>query len=303
MGYPSQTEKGVRYVSYAIILFLIVGILTAVLYVVLWPLIAMVTTLDPNTFDPNDPGFGALLGAVLAVAAMGCGIAVMALVGLILGLIGLIGVNKGKIEFGPAHAQRVDRALIMLLLGIIVPTVGSFILSFALAGSVTTTPGLGGFTPVLDVAYAAGSLVLAVVGAVLVGLFLLWSVEALTTPETRKLGVAALALGITSAAVTSVITFVLLAAVPIPTRPEDVTILFAVPGIAGQGISVASLGLWYVMYRRILERFRRGELRAAPPAPMYMPPYPPAYGPPMQPQPPPPMPPQPPQQPPTPPGP
>ncbi len=262
---PSQTEKGVRNVSITIVIFLVVELLLVGLLAALAPIIAFVTI-----GGPPDPG---LLAAALTFLAFVCVLLIVYVVGLIFGLIGLIALHKGRDEFGPAHAQKIDRGIIVLILGIFLPLV---------VGAIGSTEDIGGgavgLTPRTTVISAAAGLASGVLGSLLVGLFLLWSVEALTTPVLRMRAMIALVLGIAAGAAGGVASIVILSTTTVQTGNF---VVFLIPGILSAGISVISLGLWFMTYRGVLERFKRGELRAAPPVmypPMYMPPQYPQYG-------------------------
>ncbi|HLE45944.1 MAG TPA: hypothetical protein VI915_03000 [Thermoplasmata archaeon] len=125
-AYPSQTEKGLRYASYSMILFLVAALLGVVLIVALMPILAAVLTMPPGgTPDPS------IIGAALGVLAAACALVVVELIALILGLVGLIAIHRGKMEFGPEHSQKVDRAVLVLVFGIVLPIIGG-----AVAGSI-----------------------------------------------------------------------------------------------------------------------------------------------------------------------
>ncbi len=267
--YPSQTEKGVRNASYAMILFLVANLLAIVLVLALMPLIAAVFTMPPGgTPDP------ALVGTILGVVAAGCGLLIIELVGAIMGLLGLIAINRGKMEFGPEHSQRVDRGVIALVVGIILPIIGGVVV-----GTLGAAGGLGSIVPSMNPIAASASAAIGIAGTILVGLFLLWTVEKLVTPDKRRLGIIALVLGVVAGVAAAVTQLVVLYTVPLPTRPQDFSFLFVVPSAVGGGISTISVALWYMMYRSVSDRFKRGELQPIPPTPMYPPPYAQPYAP------------------------
>lgn len=285
----SHTEKGLRYVSYAIILIMLLNVLFVVFLFALFPLIALVSTLDPNTIDPNDTALlTSILGAAFALLAAACAIVIIGLVGLILGIVGLVSLNRGKQEFGMEHAQRVDRAVIMVVLGFLVPIIAG--VAIGVGAIVTATPGALEFS----IGPAAGSIIVGVLATVLVGLFLLWSVETLSTPNLRRLGLYAITVGIIASMSGGALTLGLLATNPIPTTPQDFTLIWLVPGILTYSLSIVSLGLWYMAYRGVLGRFASSALRPMIPQPLYppTPAYPPGYWPPAQQVPPPQQPPQ-----------
>jgi len=73
-------------------------------------------------------------------------------IGLVFGLLGLVSIHKGRDEFGPEHAKRLDRGIIVLILGIFVPA------AIGAAGSVgggVLGGGSVGFTPRTSFASAA----------------------------------------------------------------------------------------------------------------------------------------------------
>ena len=266
-GYPSQTEKGIRNISIAMIVFLLVQILIIGLLFAVAPIIALVSV--GGTPTPE------LIAAALTLLALVCVLLIVYVIGLVFGLLGLVAIHKGRDEFGPEHAKRLDRGIIVLILGIFVPaaigaagTVGGGVLG---GGSV-------GFTPRTSFASAAAGLAGGIVGSLLVGLFLLWSIEALTTPLLRARAMIALVLGIVAAGAGGAANLVVVATVPTPTTPAGY-LPFILPGVVAPAISVISLAVWYLTYRAVLERFKTGELRATPPV-LYPPPYPPPYAPP-----------------------
>ena len=257
---PSQTEKGVRNVSQTIVIFMVVQLLVIGLVLALLPILAILLT------SGGDPS--AALGALFSLLAVFCVLAVVYVVGLVLGLIGLIALHKGRDEFGPQHAQKIDHGLIVLIIGIIVPGIVSAISS---GGG----PGAVGIQPTVSLAGAAGGFVAGVRGPLLVGLFLLWAIETLATPEIRQRAMIALILGMAAGISAGVASLVVLYTVTPPTSASDLAAFFpfVIPSIVSAAISFVSLLVWYTAYRSVLDRFKRGELRAAPPAIMMPPPY------------------------------
>ncbi|TLZ70414.1 MAG: hypothetical protein E6K10_07965 [Methanobacteriota archaeon] len=262
---PSQTEKGLRNISQTIILFVLIDAMGIVLLLAFLPLIAAAV------ISPSDPGF---LAAAITILAVVCVLLVVIVIGLILGLVGLLALHKGRDEFGPAHAQKIDHGLIVLIIGIIVPGVVS-----GIGG--TSAGGLGtvGLSPQITLVGALSELAGGVLGALLVGLFLLWSIEALATPQIRQRGMMAFILGLAAGIARGVASLAVLYAVGPPSSAATLAqfIPYIIPGTVSAGLSIASLAVWYLAYKAVLDRFKRGELRAAPPAIMMPPPYPPAY--------------------------
>ncbi len=267
----SETESGIRYLSYGMILFAITSAANIVLLFVLFPLIAAFLTTPAGS--PPDP---ALFGSLFAVAGAGCAISLVSIIGAIFGLLGLVSVHRGGDEFGPEHSRRVERGLIVVIVGILVPLVGQAAVVILAAAS-STFPG-STFVPTFNPVVALGQLAFGLVQVILLGLFLLWTVELLVTPSGLTRAKWAFILGIVGVGAGVVGTLTILAVVPVPTRLEEVTLWFLVPSAIAQGVSIASLLSWYLVYHGVLERFRRRELVARPPA-MYVPvpPYYPGY--------------------------
>jgi len=69
---------------------------------------------------------------------------------------------------------------------------------------------------------------------------------------------------------------------PLPSQPTEIPFAFATAEISGDVLGGVSIILWLIVYRRTLDRFRRGELVAIPARaaysspPPYIPPAPPA---------------------------
>jgi hypothetical protein len=273
----SETESGIRYLSYALILFAIYSAASIALQFVLFPLIAALMTSGPG--NPPDPAF---VGRMFALAGAGCAVSLVSLVGAILGLIGLMGVYRGGDEFGPEQRRRIERGLIVVILGIVVSFIGPGVLSsFTLASS----PFSGSaFVPRFNPVFILGGLALGLLQVILMGLFLLWTVELLASPSDLIRARLAFLLGIVGVCAGSFAALAIFAVVPLPTRLEEVTPLFLAPSAITQGISIVSLVVWYLAYHGVLERFRRRELVARPPV-MYVPYYP-GYYPPAYPMPP-----------------
>ncbi len=257
---PSQTEKGIRQISYAILCFLITGIISIVVVVLILPLLSSFITGNVN------PG---MLGAAVGILVGACSLLIVELIGLIFGLLGLISVHHGRNEFPPEHGKLLDRATIALVVGIILPIIGSFYTT--LAGV-----GLGGnIVPATTLAEAGITSGLGIVGSVLIGLFLMWLVESMNTPAGKQRALIALILGVVSGIIALVIDVAVFVAMPaVVTRPQDFIGYLILPAIAGGAVSVISIVLWYMVYREVLARFKTGEVRPAPPMPMYPPPYP-----------------------------
>src|SRR4030067_1127212 len=95
---PSQTERGVRQVSYAIITFLAMTVFTIVL-------IAALSSMISNLLvAPGDVGVG-FFGALIGLLAAACGLLVIELIGLVYGLLGAMATPPGGREVGAEHRR------------------------------------------------------------------------------------------------------------------------------------------------------------------------------------------------------
>src|SRR3989304_2739806 len=105
--YPSQTKKGVRQASYAIILFMVANALGIVFILALMPLLAEVLTLPPG----GVPSAG-FFGGLIAVAAAGCGLLVVELAGAPVWAPGVGSTPRSKGDWGPGPTEKVDHAVL-----------------------------------------------------------------------------------------------------------------------------------------------------------------------------------------------
>lgn len=265
--WSSQTEKGIRYLSYTILLFLLAGVIGILMIAALAPVLAALAgAAQTGTIDPS------ILGALGGFLAAACGLFIVSLVGLIMGLIGLLALHKGGVEFGPEHAKRIDHGIIVLIIGILVPLIGGVAVSAAAIGSGLGVPGSSLTIPTLNPGAIAGSIALGAFQAILVGLFLIWSVERLVDPPAFRRAYLALALGIAGSVAGGSVSLTLLVMGSFPIRLEDLAALIVVESLLSQGFSIPSLALWYSVYSGVLRRFRQRELQPAPPGWIYPPP-------------------------------
>ncbi len=259
--FPSQTEKGIRHVSNAMVVFLVLGIVD----------VAVVSFLEPIL--PAAPTNMTAIATAIAIVGATCGVFVAEIVGAVLALLGVLALHRGRSEFGPGHERLVDRGILVLVLGVILPVAASNLL-WAVGTSVGAVPRA---TPNLDPWIIATTSGLGVMASLFAGLFLLWTIEGLATPEGRKRGIIALALGVASGIVGGVSGAVVAATTPVPTGPGNFAYAFLLPNFLATAISVVSILLWYGTYRGVLGRFRGGELRPTPPVPAYPLPFAPGY--------------------------
>ncbi|MCK4443981.1 MAG: hypothetical protein KAW09_05525 [Thermoplasmata archaeon] len=124
-----DTEKGVKHLNWAIIIYIFASLLVFFAMIVILVLIQdVLTSTDPDAWAEI---VGPLVGAVGLI----CGGSVLLLVTLILGLLGLYEMYTGRNEFGEKHATYVSRAVILIVLYIVLLVVGT-VVSFAFIGFV-----------------------------------------------------------------------------------------------------------------------------------------------------------------------
>ncbi len=264
---PSQTQKGVRYLLYAAVTGLVAGVAGVVLDLAIVPLFL---SLPPGSGFTIDPAF---LMVALTVEAAGCGIDILLAIALAFGVLGFVALRDGAMEFGPERTQRMDRVLVVGIIGGVLPLIGAF---------------YGGATSFASITASFGSTVslvaqgLGIAGALLLGLAALWAVESLVAPAGRTHALLALAMGVASGAAAIVLSLAVSLAIPTLSSFGDL-VYFVVPAVVGGAVSIVSLALWCVVFRGVLNRFRAGELQPAvriPYVPMYWPGYAPPYPPP-----------------------
>src|SRR6266540_1827323 len=184
-------------------------------------------------FAPIDPerATGSGSGPAGLVAAGGA-LAVFLFIDAILVVIGLRNLRAGRSELGPEHSMRITQSQTTMIVYVVITFVN-------------------------------------VVLAVLAGLAVFWIVEGLLDRPTRAWAIRALALGVGSAVAVLVIGFTFLALTPLPSQPTEIPFAFAMAEITGDVLGGASIVLWLMVYRRTLDRIRRGELVVIPPGAAY----------------------------------
>jgi hypothetical protein len=110
---PSQTERGVRYMSNAILTLLVIQILVDGVTWASFPALAVYITTQVATVG------------VLAFTAAICGALLFMAAALFVGSQGVAALHRGRYEFSPEHARNVDRAMLVLGLGFVLSVLSS----------------------------------------------------------------------------------------------------------------------------------------------------------------------------------
>jgi len=121
-----ETEKGVKHIHWGIIIYVLAMILSLVSIILTYMFIEeILVETTPGEIPEN-------MGLILGIASVACGFLLLLLIAVVLWLLGLYEMHKGKNEFGPEHSTKVTRGVILVTIYIIL-FVSSMILSFVLA--------------------------------------------------------------------------------------------------------------------------------------------------------------------------
>jgi len=254
----SRTATALRFFTAAMGLAVVERILRIAIVVAFWPAIAIFAPIDPERATGSGAGPAGLVAA-------GGALAVFLFIDAILVVIGLRNLRAGRSELGPEHSMRITQSQTTMIVYVVVAFLGNIGVA---ATSGTFLPWLGYTFSINPARYAAFTFV-NVVLAVLAGLAVFWIVEGLLDRPTRAWAIRALALGVGSAVAVLVIGFTFLALTPLPSQPTEIPFAFAMAEITGDVLGGASIVLWLMVYRRTLDRIRRGELVVIPPGAAY----------------------------------
>jgi hypothetical protein len=257
--YEGRTIRGVRWVTWALLIQLAALTLSAVVTV------ALVELLGPSV---NYPGPAFLFAVSIEIAAV-CGLVIAQIVALVFYLVGFQGIHAGRHEYGPAQDRMMDRALVFLVLAIVMGVAQGFSPFAAIWGVLSGVP-----TDVATYAYV-GSLALQSTAALFAGLTLMSSVSVFADPSQRARLLIGIILGAVGAAAGTVI---LLVAELLEGTPSAVETVVA-STLAGQGTCAISLIVFFLVYREVHHKLEAGLIPPAlPRPPIFWPYYYPAYG-------------------------
>ncbi len=263
-----ETLKGLKHINWGIILHIV-----ATLLLLLTALVAITVAISAiGTSDPD-------LGALVAVGALVCGGGLIGLVAIILWLLGIYEMHKGKDEFGSEHSTNVSRAVILIILFVVL-TVISFFVTLVLALSwisLTATPS--DIIESLRLTILVGGII-GIVTTAMLGLAIVYLILSLCDEKYKKILWAAFAIYMILTVVGTAISIaVIYGDLSSITNVDDITNLSSAGDLA-QGMSFIAFILFLLAYRHAYNRVRIGELQPAPmPQPQmgYMPPPPGPY--------------------------
>ncbi len=262
----SRTKTALGLFAAVMVLAAVERVVRVVILAAFWPAIAFFAPIDPE----RTPGTGAVPQSA-GLAAAGGILAAFLFVDLLLTSVGFHFLRSGRSEFGPHHSTRVAHSGIAMVLYLVLAFVGNIALAVTFRSFL---PWLG-YTFSLNPARYASFTLVNIGLAVLAGFAVLWMVEKLLDPRALTLAIGAFALGVGSAVAVAGIGLAVLAVTPLPAQPTDIPFAFAMAEVTGDALAGVSIILWLLVYLRTLGRFRRGELVAIPPPPVYStpPPY------------------------------
>jgi len=194
----TKTEKGLSYISWAFIAYLMVVILTLILTIVM---IVYVTQLwEGGMTEPQEQ-----LGPLFALMASVCGVLLLVLAVVILFLVGFGTMYSGREEFGPQHSSSVGKSLTMLILAIVF---GILVMVVGMAGYFSAGVHTGGGMVEITPAMALTTVISMIIGigiSICAGLMLVFLINEIIDPNLRRALWAAFALGILSSIVSTII--------------------------------------------------------------------------------------------------
>ncbi len=242
--YEGRTIRGVGWTMWGLVLSLALVVASGATS------IGLALMLGPALTTPAD--MVKSIGLSLVVA---CGLLLAELVMVVFFLVGFHQLHVGRHEYGAAHEQSVERALVFLILLVLVATLGTAYAAFsALFG--TMGPALPGQTVT-----GTESLLFGSSEALLAGLTLFYAVHSLVgTTDVSRLRTAVV-LGVVGAAAGPAILILAASGAVVDLSSLVTSVTAAV--VAGQGVSAISLLLFLWIFRDL-----RRNLGAGNPAPV-----------------------------------
>ncbi len=254
----TRTMKGIRSMITALGIFMAAGLLGIISGAL------AISLLSGNLIDP---GTGAInpeaLSKAIGVIALACGLVILELVGIILAFVGFWTMYKGKAEYGSIHDKDIDRAVKLFIAGIVIffveIFVGAMVGIASALGGIANPSGMASATPIILVASAITSALLATV----IALILYYLIKAFIPSD--KHNTVLLAIGLYVAASIVSLVGALLIGPPADyyanpgAVPFDLAWIF--PGLIGGLLGFIALMLFFILYRHVLERMRTRQVR------------------------------------------
>jgi hypothetical protein len=261
-----ETLKGLKHINWGIILYIV-----ATLLILMAALVIVVAVISlPSASDPDE-----ILGPIVAMAALACGGLFIYFVTIILWLLGIYEMNKGKDEFGPKHSASVSRAVMLIVLFIILIVV-SFLATTVLTftGLTATTIDPDQFLESMRLALLIGG-VIGIISTAALGLAIVYLILELCDEKYKKILWAAfivdMILTIVGTAITIVVVYQDFGTV------TDISELSTISNIGdlARGMSFIAFIMFLLAYRHAYKRVQSGEIQPVPGARSPMFPIPP----------------------------
>lgn len=262
----TKTEKGLKFLNYGLILYIISAL---ILFMILLAFLPTILEFDPDAEEEEvEEALGPIVGALLGLCLAG-GIMIIAI---ILLLVGFVFILIGREEFGKEHSDYMMKALILFIVGIVINFIASGVSVFS--GPAGTAIGIG-----TAICFAIG------------GFFLIYHIS---DEKGRKILKAAMVLYIVLSIVSVIITIWLFTSLDLyeaqgagfDTTTEDSVDSDKAMAALMISFGLGSLGLlpvliYFLAYRRAYFRVKTRQIQPVIPAyaPVPPQPYPPAYPP------------------------
>jgi MFS family permease len=264
---PQETKNGLRHLVKAMYFSLAMMMLSMILVVILYASVSSFADMETGTEA------GTALGAIALVAIFGLVIVIIGLVTFVLYLMGLVEMYKGRNEFGPSHAKRVNHAIVFIVLSIIL-TVAGVVITVVLALNSMAWDGTGTvdmtqYRKDLMLSQAVGG-VFTIVSAVFYNLALVNMIFELSDGKHRGHLWTAFWVGLGISILGVAVNLIIIAVQTNSLGDLNSSSVFTYLTV---GLSLVSFLIYLVCYRSALGRLESGELKPIlpPPMPMYAP--------------------------------
>ncbi len=263
-----ETLKGLKHINWGIILYIVATLLMLLTALVVVTAISVAGTSGPTPY----------LGALVGLVALACGGLLLYLITIVLWLLGIYEMNKGKDEFGSEHSANVGKAVILIVLFIVFAVI-SIVVSTVLAiswMSPTVTP-----SEVIDslrLTVLIGG-VIGIITTAMLGLAIVYLAISLCEEKYKKILWAAFAIDMIVTVVgTAIAIVVIYGDLSFITDINDLSNISSAGDLA-RGMTFIAFILFLLAYRHAYNRVRTGELQPAPMPFQQMGPLPPPPGP------------------------
>lgn len=267
-----ETLKGLKHINWGIILYIV-----ATLLLLLVALVAVITVFSIIESSDPTPDLGPLIG----LAALACGGLLLYLTTIVLWLLGIYEMNKGKDEFSSEHSANVSRAVILIVLFVVFAVISiviTTILALSWADPFATPPAAEMIDSLRLTVLVSG--IIGIITTAMLGLAIVYLVISLCDEKYKKILWAAFAVNMIVTAVGTAISIaVVYGDLSAITDVNDLASVSSAGDLA-QGMSFIAFILFLLAYRHAYNRVRTGEIQPVPmPQPQmgYMPPPPGPY--------------------------